>query len=172
MASTSNTLMVSTDLLFLNTEHDFCFCTLLHVCSSVSAVKNWRFQYKKKSLLIYQIINYQNKCSKLYDFSEGLVDLKCKGFLTLSPFRGRAWPLIIPLIPQVVCVVVGVLVMLMGADAAPRAPPLRTHKKPVTDPPGADMEMVPLLLDANQTSLSHARMSPIWNHSISPWTYR
>ncbi|XP_029532041.1 interleukin-17F-like [Oncorhynchus nerka] len=73
----------------------------------------------------------------------------------------------------------GVLVMMMGAEAAPRAHPekteshtrttLQTHKKPA-ESSGPDTVILPLHLDPNDLVPFHS-IRPICNHSISPWTY-
>uniref|UniRef100_A0A4W5N0N1 Interleukin 17a/f1 n=1 Tax=Hucho hucho TaxID=62062 RepID=A0A4W5N0N1_9TELE len=73
----------------------------------------------------------------------------------------------------------GVLVMIMGAEAAPRAHPekteshtLQTHKKPTeSESTGPDTVILPLHLDPNDLVPFHS-IRPIWNHSISPWTYK
>ncbi|XP_038822963.1 interleukin-17F-like [Salvelinus namaycush] len=75
----------------------------------------------------------------------------------------------------------GVLVMMMGAEAAPRAHPekteshtrttLQTHKKPTeSESTGPVTVILPLHLDPNYLVPFHS-IRPIWNHSISPWTY-
>ncbi|XP_029569028.1 interleukin-17F [Salmo trutta] len=75
----------------------------------------------------------------------------------------------------------GMLVMMIGAEVAPRAhsekteshtrTTLQTHKKPTeSESTGPDTVILPLHLDPNDLVPFHS-IRPIWNHSISPWTY-
>ncbi|XP_041703921.1 interleukin 17a/f1 [Coregonus clupeaformis] len=79
---------------------------------------------------------------------------------------------------MVLCVM-GVRMMMMGAEAAPHAHPgmsgSRTRSNPRVDkksvePTGPDTITVPLHLDPSYRIPSRP-FRPIWNHSISPWTY-
>ncbi|CAB1335378.1 unnamed protein product [Coregonus sp. 'balchen'] len=78
-------------------------------------------------------------------------------------------------------VLVMMMMMMMGAEAAPRVHPekteihtrntLQTHKKPTeSESTGPDTVILPLRLDPSDLVPSHS-IRPIWNHSISPWTY-